>query len=59
MSEKRCRFVDKRVSFTNTLFAICINCEVKATFVYALQREGTNTMFIPCYMQLGFCGVFF
>lgn len=51
--------MDKRVRFTIAVFSICISCDVKATFIHALKREGTNKMFLPCYMQLGFCGFFF
>lgn len=58
MSEKGCHFLDKRVRFSITIFSACINCEVRATFVYALKRVGTNIMFLSCYMQLGFCELF-
>jgi len=32
--------------------------EAKTSFVYALKREGTNRVFLSCYMPLGFCGFF-
>lgn len=37
--------MDKRVRFTIAVFSICIHCDVKATFIDALKREGTKCFY--------------